>query len=76
MYVTTYTRAIKRREKKTVETTHAYYSTKSLTPMHRRIRMAYPGAKTYENVERVITHLIGSMPLDRPIVCGGKVIVD
>ena len=42
MYVTTYTRSIKRRKTGVVETVNTFYSTKSLTPMHAHIRATYP----------------------------------
>lgn len=74
MYVTTYTRTIKRRKTKRVETVHTYYSTKSLTPMHAHIRATYSGSKTYEGVKRVITHFCIGMPLDKPLICGGTLI--
>lgn len=74
MYVTTYTRNIKRRATKRVETVHTYYATKSLTPMHAHIRAKYPGSQTHANVERVITHFCIGMPLDKPLVCGGTLV--
>jgi hypothetical protein len=74
MYVTTYTRNIKRRKTGKVETVHTYYSTKSLTPMHAHIRATYAGSKTYADVKRVITHFCIGMPLDKPLVCGGTLV--
>lgn len=71
MYVTTYTRTIKRRATKRVETIHTHHATKALTPTHAHIRARYPGAKTYANVDRVITHFAIDLPLDKPIICGG-----
>jgi len=74
MFVTTYTRKIKRRKTGIVETVNTYYSTKSLTPMHAHIRATYVGSKTYSDVKRVITHFCIGMPLDKPLVCGGTLV--
>jgi len=77
-YVTTYTRTLVRRKgpEKGRTVRHAsFYSTKSLTPMHEVIRGRYPGSKTYEGEKiRVVTHFFPSLPLDQPIVTGGRLI--
>lgn len=71
MFVTIYSRTIKRRKTGRIETVGSVYETKSLTPMHAYIRQQYPGAETWENPRRVVTHFTVGMPLERPIVSGG-----
>ncbi len=76
-YITTYSRTITHRKgpkKGQTVTYHTHYSTKSLTPMHAAIRDRYKGSKTYEGVKLVYIHLFPGLPLDAPIVSGGKLI--
>ncbi len=77
MYVTTYSRTLKRRRgpmKGKSETIHCYYETKTLSAMHESLRSRYPGAKTFADHKLVFTHLFPGIPLDFPIVQGGKLI--
>lgn len=77
MYVTTYSRTLKRRRgplKGKFERIACYYETRSLTPMHESLRSRYPGSKTYADHKEVITNFCLGLPLDFPMVCGGKMI--
>ncbi len=72
MYVTIYTRTIKRRATGRTETVGLTYSTKSLTPMHAAIRSRYPDAQTWRDPRRVITDFVPGMNLGMlPLVSGG-----
>lgn len=70
-FVTTYSHKVKRRKTGLVEEVSTYYHTKSLTPMHAHIRATYPGAETWQDPKRIITHFCVGIPLDKPIVSGG-----
>lgn len=73
MYVTIYTRTIKRRNTGRPETLGMVYETKSLTGMHASIRERFPNAQTWKDPKRVITDFIFGMNLGTlPIVIGGE----
>lgn len=72
MYVTIYTKTVKRRATGQTETVGCQYQTKSLTDMHRHIRKTYPEAQTWEGPKSVITDLFPGVNLGSlPIVRGG-----
>lgn len=77
MYVTTYSRTLKRSRgpmKGKCERIHCYYETKTLTPMHESLRSRYPGAKTYSDHKAIFTEFFPGFSLDMVIVSGGKLI--
>jgi hypothetical protein len=72
MYVTIYTVTRKSRKHGELVTEGCAYKTKSLTPVHQRIRERYPDSQTWENPRSVITEFVPGMNLGmRPIVRGG-----
>lgn len=72
MYVTIYTKIVKRRATGQTETVGCQYQTKSLTDMHRHIRKSYQGAQTWQDPKSVITDLFPGVNLGSlPIVSGG-----
>lgn len=73
MFVTVYTRKIKRRATGLVQQVGLMYRTKSLTPMHAYIRSICPDAQTWERPAKVITDFVPGMNLGTlPIVVGGR----
>lgn len=74
MFVTAYSKTVKRRKTGRVETVACAYRTNSLTSMHEHIRKTYPGAKTYEDPKQVFTEFCCGIPLTKPIVVGGKLV--
>lgn len=74
MYVTAYTRSIKRRGATAPMRVALAYKTKSLTPMHERIRSRHPGAQTWRDPSRVILNFAPGFPLVTPIVVGGTLV--
>ena len=77
-YITTYARTLTHRkgpEKGKTVRRASFYSTKSLTDAHKDLRDRFPGSKTYAGEKlAVITHFCLGLPLDEPIVSGGKLI--
>jgi len=73
-FTTVYTRTRKPRGSKAAFKYACRYTTKTLTPMHARIRSRYPTAQTWENPDRVILNFAPGFPLVTPIVIGGKLI--
>ncbi len=71
MYVTVYSKTVKRRATKRVETVACAYRTKSLTDMHARIHEQHPDAQTWEDPKQVFTRFIKGFPLAKPVVVGG-----
>lgn len=71
MYVTVYSKTVKRRATKRVETVACAYRTKSLTDMHARIHEQHPDAQTWEDPKQVYTQLMTGLPLVKPVVVGG-----
>jgi dGTP triphosphohydrolase len=75
MFVTVYTKKVKRRATGKVETVGCTYATKSLTAMHAHIRACHGDAQTYQDPARVITDFIPGMNLRmRPMVVGGTLV--
>ena len=79
MYVTTYSRSLRRRKGPkagTTETIHCYYETQTLTGMHAILRKRYPGATTIGGYTAIYTDLIPGLSLDQVLVVGGTKITD
>lgn len=74
MYVTVFTRTIKRRKTGIVEKIAQAYETKSLTPMHAHLRATNSTAKTYADPKAVFTNFIPGIPLEIPVVRGGTLV--
>lgn len=72
-YTTLYTYSVKRRKTGKLEVVNTHYTTKSLTPMHERLRKEHAGSKTYEG-GKLYTNLVPGIPLDKPIIQGGKLV--
>lgn len=78
MFVTVYTKTVKRRKGpdagRTV-TIGCAYQTKSLTAMHENIRKQCPDAVTYEDPKKVYTDFVPGLNLGGlPVVIGGSVV--
>lgn len=70
--VTVYTKTVKRRKTGIVETIGCAYRTKTETPMHAHLRMAFKDAQTWLNPTQVITDFVPGINLRTlPIVIGG-----
>lgn len=73
MYITAYTKTVKRRATGKLDTRHYLYRTKSLTDMHRQIRESYLGAETWHDAQIITDFIPGFTLWPNPwIVCGGE----
>jgi dGTP triphosphohydrolase len=71
-FVTIYTKQLRKRGSKVVQTVGCYYKTQSLTSLHESIRKQYPDAQTWQDPARVITDFVRGFNLGTlPIVTGG-----
>lgn len=72
-YVTVFTRQVRRRATKRLETIGVAYQTKSLTDYHKFLRDTFPDAQTWKDPKRVVTDFVPGMNLGTlPIVRGGE----